>query len=317
MKFNADGKFVNAQTSGTETASSTADRVVYHDGKLYVVATVTGQGMTVGEDEWEKAVEADATLPTLFLMAINANNLADVTYVKSLSSIANKAEKPTLVVQNKALNYINGNLYLTGAVNGGLSADGVTVDTEGTKLKGFVLKANAEDGTILAMGVNDKKTAGITNYFGVYEGENAIYTLGYDMAQNKSAILFTYNKSDLTKTGEFSVSNLASGAICAPMLVDDNRLLLMSRGKAAPLTFVNTETQLDGFSNWGSMYCLYTISDVPTAIKGVSSVVNGTDKVDVYSINGVRVKTDVLIENATQNLAKGIYVIGNKKVVVK
>lgn len=317
MKFNADGKFVNAQTSGTETASSTADRVVYHDGKLYVVATVTGQGMTVGEDEWEKPVEADATLPTLFLMAINANNLADVTYVKSLSSIANKAKNPTLVVQNKALNYINGNLYLTGAVNGGLSADGVTVDTEGTMLKGFVLKANAEDGTILAMGINDKKTTGITNYFGVYEGENAIYTLGYDMAQTKSAILFTYNKSDLTKTGEFSVSNLASGAICAPMLVDDNRLLLMSRGKAAPLTFVNTETQLDGFSNWGSMYCLYAISDVPTAIKSVSSVVNGTDKVDVYSINGVRVKTDVLIENATQNLAKGIYVIGNKKVVVK
>lgn len=317
MKFNSDGKFVNVQASGTETASSTADRVVYHDGKLYVVATVTGQGMTVGEDEWEKPVEADAALPTLFLMAINADNLADVTYVKSLSSIANKAKKPTLVVQNKALSYVNGNLYLTGAVNGGLSADGVTVDTEGNMLKGFILKANAEDGTILAMGINDKKAAGITNYFGVYEGDNTIYTLGYDMAQTKSAILFTYNKSDLSKTGELSVSNLASGAICAPMLVDDNRLLLMSRGKATPLTFVNTDTQLNGFSDWGSMYCLYTISDVPTAIKNISSVVNGTDKVDVYSINGVRVKTAVSAENAVQNLAKGIYVVGNKKVVVK
>lgn len=317
MKFNADGKFVNAQTAGTATASSTADRVVYHDGKLYVVATVTGQGMTVGEDEWEKTVEADASLPTLFLMAINANNLADVVYVKSLSSIANKAKKPTLVVQNKALSYVNGNLYLTGAVNGGLSADGVTVDTEGTALKGFILKANAEDGIILAMGVNDKKAAGITNYFGVYEGENTIYTLGYDMAQSKSAILFTYNKSDLTKTGEFAVSNLASGAICAPMLVDGNKLLLMSRGKAAPLTFANTENQLEGFSDWGSMYCLYAISDVPTAIKNISYAANGADKVDVYSINGVRIKTGVSLENATLNLAKGVYVVGNKKIVVK
>lgn len=317
MKFNADGKFVNVECAGTETASSTADKVVYHGGKLYVVATVTGQGMTVGEDEWEKPVEADAALPTLFLMAINANNLADVIYVKSLSSIANKNNKPTLVVQNKALNYINGNLYLTGSVNGGLSADGVTVDTEGTQLKGFILKANAEDGTILAMGINDKNAAGITNYFGVYEGENTIYTLGYDLGQTKSAILFTYNKSDLTKTGELSVSNLASGANCAPMLVDDNRLLLMSRGKAAPLTFMNTDTQLAGFSDWGSVYCLYTISDVPTAIKNISYVANGADKVDVYSINGVRVKTGVSAENATQNLAKGIYVIGNKKVVVK
>lgn len=317
MKFNADGKFVNVECAGTETASSTADKVVYHDGKLYVVATVTGQGMTVGEDEWEKPVEADAALPTLFLMAINANNLADVTYVKSLSSIANKANKPTLVVQNKALNYINGNLYLTGSVNGGLSADGFTVDTEGTQLKGYILKANAEDGTILAMGINDKKAVGITNYFGVYEGENTIYTLGYDLTQSKSAILFTYNKSDLTKTGELSVSNLAAGAICAPMLVDGNKLLLMSRGKAAPLTFMNTDTQLAGFSDFGSMYCLYTISDVPTAIKNISYAANGADKVDVYSINGVRVKTGVSAENATQNLAKGIYVIGNKKVVVK
>lgn len=187
MKFNAEGNYVAAVHAGTETATSSADRVVYHDGKLYVVGTVTGQGMTIGE----KTVEADASLVTLFLMAINTNNLADVTYVKSLSSIANKNEKmPTLIVQNKALSYINGNLYLTGLVNGGLSADGVTVDTESTVLKGFILKANAESGTILAMGINDKNEKGISGYFGVYEGENTIYTFGYDMAQSKSAILF-------------------------------------------------------------------------------------------------------------------------------
>ena len=216
------------------------------------------------------------------------------------------------------MDYIGGNLYLTGGINGGLTADDITLNTNSTVYKGFVAKVQASDGKALAMGVNDQKNNGITNYFGVYEGANTIYALGYDMAQSSSAILFTYDKNTLAKQSEIKFSNLGSGAINAPLLADGNNLLLMTRGKAAPLTFLGTDTQFEGFSDWGVAYCLYSISDVPTGIKNLStSTADASALVNVYTLSGICVKQNISAAEATQDLAKGIYVVGGKKVVVK
>lgn len=39
--------------------------------------------------------------------------------------------------------------------------------------------------------------------------------------------------------------------------------------------------------------------------------------VDVYTIGGVKVKSGVAASNATEGLAKGIYIVNHKKVIVK
>ena len=39
--------------------------------------------------------------------------------------------------------------------------------------------------------------------------------------------------------------------------------------------------------------------------------------VDVYTIDGVLIKRNVKAAEATRNLAKGIYIVGKKKVLVK
>lgn len=314
FQLDKDGYYKQGLTADdNEKVPSAVDRIVFANGKLYVAGTVTGDGLRLTG----KKVQGDASFASLFLAAVNTDYM-EASYVKSFASAANaNAAKPAFVIQNKALNYVDGNLYLTGALNGGLTADGVTVNTNSTFLKGMVVKASAEDGKVLSMGINDQAAKGITNYFGVYEGANTLYTFGYDMAQSSSAILFTYDKSTLAKQGEIKFSNLAGGAANAPLLVDGNKLLMMTRGKAAKgLTFLGTDTQLAGFSDWGVTYCLYGISDVATGIKatGVAAMAN---KVNVYTLSGICVKQQVSAAEATQGLAKGIYVVGNQKVVVK
>lgn len=48
-----------------------------------------------------------------------------------------------------------------------------------------------------------------------------------------------------------------------------------------------------------------------------AAVISGSEKVNVYTIDGVLVKKNVKATTAVQGLQKGIYIIGNKKVAVK
>lgn len=316
FKFDKNGCYQNSLLPDENASvSSQVDKVALNGETLYLAGQVKGNGLYLADQK----MEASATLSTLFLASIKTTTL-NVNYVKTFTSGLNANEvesKRTFTIQNKALDYIGGNLYLTGGLNGGLTADDVTINTNSTKFKGFVVKVQASDGKALTMGINDQKEEGITNYFGVYVGESTIYALGYDMAQSSSAILFTYDKSNLAKQSEIKFSNLGSGAVNAPLLADGNKLLLMTRGKATPLTFLGTDTQFEGFSDWGVAYCLYSISDVSTGIKKISSVPNASDNVNVYTVSGVCVRQQVSPAEATLGLAKGIYVVGNKKVVVK
>ena len=316
VKLTEDGYYQNSLLPDENVSvSSQVDKVVLNGDNLYLAGQVEGNGLYLADQK----VEASATLSTLFLASVKTTTL-NVNYVKTFTSglNANKEEnKRTFAIQSKALDYIGGNLYLTGAINGGLEADGVSVNTNSSVLKGVVIRVSAADGKVLTMGVNDQKQTGISNYFGVYEGKNTLYALGYDMAQSSSAILFTYDKGTLAKQDEIKFSNIGSGAINAPLLADGNKLLLMTRGKAAPLTFLGTDTQFAGFSDWGVAYCLYTISDVPTTEINHAVTEGLVEKVDVYTLSGILVKQKVDAAEATQGLQKGIYVVGAEKVVVK
>ena len=55
--------------------------------------------------------------------------------------------------------------------------------------------------------------------------------------------------------------------------------------------------------------------DVPTGIDDVT--VDGNEIVDVYSITGVKVRSNVARAAAADGLAPGIYIVGNKKLLVR
>ena len=67
----------------------------------------------------------------------------------------------------------------------------------------------------------------------------------------------------------------------------------------------------------GSIDKTITINGVINNIKNVEIVDNENEIVDVYTIDGVLLKRNVKASEATDNLGKGIYIVGKKKVLVK
>ena len=60
-----------------------------------------------------------------------------------------------------------------------------------------------------------------------------------------------------------------------------------------------------------------TINGVINDIQNVEIVEENSEFVDVYTIDGVLLKRNVKASEATDNLSKGIYIVGKKKVLVK
>ena len=304
-KLDKDGYYINSLVGEGSCNLAYIDNIVEKDGKLYVDGRVQGKGYSLGG----KAILADASYQTPYVAAVNASDFT-VDYVNAFAVTANSASR--FVIQNKAMNLFDGNLYLTGGLNGGLAADGVSVNTNATQLKGYIIKVDAATGKVLSMKANDE---GISSYQGVYNGDKTIYAYGYVMVSGVgTAYLFPFAKDEMTSKTQILLTT--AGSDVAPLLADGNQLILMGRGRKATHTFAGTDKTFT-FGAFGATYYSYTINDVPTAIKNISASTNAFDKVDVYSLNGVRVKANVAASEATQGLAKGIYVIGNKKVVVK
>ena len=67
----------------------------------------------------------------------------------------------------------------------------------------------------------------------------------------------------------------------------------------------------------GSIDKTITINGVINDIQNVEIVEENSEFVDVYTIDGVLVKRNVLRSAATEGLTKGIYIVGKDKVLVK
>lgn len=313
VKLDSKGYYLNSIVNNGIVDCAFLDKVVYNNGKLYLDGRVksVGNEITFGG----VTVNASKDFQTQLLLSVNTEDLS-VNYIKSLTSVENV--KKRFVIQNKSAQYLNGYVYFTGLLNGSWQQEGesenIATNHTSAQLKGYVLKMNPETGKVEKAAV--RTDGGIGGFLGVYEGAEKLYAFGYDFSGG--AIVAPINKNTYAVETPIQVCDYGIVGNATTPIVDGENFVMANRGKSAA-SFYGTDKKFENLKNWGSVYYSYKMSDVistginkPT-ISGVASDVI----VDVYTLGGVKVKSGVAASNATEGLAKGIYIVNHKKVIVK
>ena len=313
VKLDSKGYYLNSIVNNGIVDCAFLDKVVYNDGKLYLDGRVksVGNEITFGG----VTVNASKDFQTQLLLSVNTEDLS-VNYIKSLTSVANKSGR--FVIQNKSVQYLNGYVYFTGLLNGSWQQEGesenIATNHTSAQLKGYVLKMNHETGKVEKATV--RTDGGIGGFFGVYEGAEKLYAFGYDFSGG--AIVAPINKNTYAVETPIQVCDYGIVGNATTPIVDGENFVMANRGKSAA-SFYGTDKKFENLKNWGSVYYSYKMSDVIST--GINRpTISGIDSdaiVDVYTIGGVKVKSGVAASNATEGLAKGIYIVNHKKVIVK
>lgn len=313
VKLDSKGYYLNSIVNNGIVNCAFLDKVAYNNGKLYL----DGRVRSVGNDITFGGVKVNASkdFQTQLLLSVNTEDLS-VNYIKSLTSVENVQKR--FVIQNKSAQYLNGYVYFTGLLNGSWKqeseSENIVTNHSSNQLKGYVLKMNPETGRIEKAAV--RTDGGIGGFCGVYEGAEKLYAFGYDFSGG--AIVAPINKNTYAVETPIIVCTYGIVGNATTPIVDGENFVMANRGKSAA-SFYGTDKKFENLKNWGSVYYSYKMSDVistginkPT-ISGVASDVI----VDVYTLGGVKVKSGVAASNATEGLAKGIYIVNHKKVIVK
>lgn len=316
VKLDSKGYYLNSVVNEGVVDCAFLDKVVYNDGKLYLDGRVksVGNEITFGG----VTVNASKDFQTQLLLSVNTEDLS-VNYIKSLTSVANKSGR--FVIQNKSVQYLNGYVYFTGLLNGSWKqeseSENIATNHTSAQLKGYVLKMNPETGKVEKATV--RTDGGIGGFFGVYEGTKKLYAFGYGMgATDRGAIIAPIDKETYAVETPIIVCTYGIVGNATTPIVDGENFVMANRGKSAA-SFYGTDKKFENLKNWGSVYYSYKMSDViSTGINRPTASGSDSDAiVDVYTIGGVKVKSGVAASNATEGLAKGIYIVNHKKVIVK
>ena len=313
VKLDSKGYYLNSIVNNGIVNCAFLDKVAYNNGKLYLDGRVksVGNEITFGG----VTVNASKDFQTQLLLSVNTEDLS-VNYIKSLTSVANKSGG--FVIQNKSVQYLNGYVYFTGLLNGSWKqeseSENIVTNHSSNQLKGYVLKMNLETGRIEKAAV--RTDGGIGGFCGVYEGAEKLYAFGYDFSGG--AIVAPINKNTYAVETPIQVCDYGTVGNATAPIVDGENFVMANRGKSAA-SFYGTDKKFENLKNWGSVYYSYKMSDViSTGInKPTISGINSDAIVDVYTLGGVKVKSGVAASNATEGLAKGIYIVNHKKVIVK
>lgn len=313
-KLDSDGYYSASLVADGTASYEVIDNLAYNNGKIYFNGRVMGDGssITIGET----SITAGSDFRHTIVGSVNTSDLS-VNYVNLITSVANSSSK--FDAQNKNAQYIDGTVYFTGSVNGGLaSADGTTVyfETGATQLRGYVLAIDAESGDV--KGASYNSTTGISNYFGVYVTDSSVLAHGYNMS-TPAAILDEYSTDDYSLTNSISICTYGTVALCGRPCIYGDYFLMMNRGgkngSTVTASFYDTEDTFDLYS-WSAVYYCYKIGDDDSGVSSVALDNNISTNQNVYSTNGILIKESDNFSDAKAGLANGVYVIGNQKVLI-
>lgn len=304
-KLDKDGYYENSIITDNVSFAS-IDQMAIADGKIYLDGRLQGNDAMVTFGD--KSFTASTVKQNLLVASVNAADLS-INYAKVLYPVLNS--KNSFVIQNKGAQVDAETVYFTGSLNGGLSneLDGTAfVETGATNLKGYVIKMDAATGEVAAQ---TYKEGSVSNFFGVYPLETSLYAYGYET--KTGAVLVPFNKASLEVGTLIAITQGGTVAAAACPIIDGDNLVMMNRDNKQE-TYYGTETKSATVNSWSTFYYSYKVNAASTGIVTAKADTNG--KVNVYTTDGILVKSAASADEAKQGLAKGVYVIGNQKVVV-
>ncbi len=196
-------------------------------------------------------------------------------------------------------------------------------NTMGGSLHSRVLSTNRESGNLMYIrfdGTNSSQTSAYT--YGDTKGyelkfkADSLYTLTYDCGcwggnYTGDALVFT-------------IYDVDGDEVCSMETATPNNLeggsgfvsgkLEFKVGRSGSGKLVITHKSTSNYAAGVDNLCLMIEQNIPDNITDAAA--DNNERVDVYTIEGYCIKKNVKASDATKNLRKGIYIIGEKKVVV-
>lgn len=310
LKLDSNGYYTNGLFSTSTATAAYMDKLVYADGKIYANGRISGDGnnFLLGD----KTITPEKSHETMYVASINASDLS-VNYATTVAWATGNAKWG---IHNKCLQCIDGVLYSSGGVQGSFACLANTTNM----YKGYVLALDAASGEIKGSALYNTKS--ISECFGVAVGQTKVFAAGYQFS-GAGGIVVPIDKTTFAAEEAVGLMTYGTSAVGACPIQDGANIVFMNRGGKAnattnEVTFTGTDTKFSNLTAWGVAYYSYKVSDLDTAT-GVeeTNAAEAKANVNVYTADGIEVKSNVSAANATNGLKKGVYVVGNQKVVVE
>ena len=321
-KLDKDGYLLQFLTEDESSIlHATFDQMVIRDNTLYVAGCFHGD--TIGTSTirfGDKSLKFNYNY-NLVYASVKTDDLS-INYFKAFETRSKDKKVHTATCLN--LQYYNDHLYITRKFTGDMADDAVSepfIEAQTERAEAMIIQVNPRTGERLAAGADG---GSVTFSCGVLETKDpaTIWTYGYNLNAGTRCCKYTLSgKRWVRSIEEVIFSNTAVGEIGRP-LIDGQSIVSIARAS-------NNSGQLLGsadtysFYHWGLILCKYTNEDIlpdgnlHTDINGITIQPGSHTRYNVYSLSGVLVRKADTIEDAKQDLAPGIYIIGGKKYIVR
>ncbi len=298
LKLDKDGKYLASLTVNSDKAYAGRDQIcglVWSDGALYFTGMVAdaSASFSIGNAQ----VSPSNDLATLY--AGKADTNLNIDWLTTIESTPNSAGK--VVIQPRGLLCNNGYITATGALNGGMKANGKAVDSGEAKLHGYGVSLNPATGAVDAMVMNPNKV--ISSDFAAYTDGAETTTYGYQMGGagiSACNYLMTYDNATGSLKNQIALcnANITYGAY----FTDTESLYAYPRTSSA-MTILGTDAgeSTGSFDSW-------LVKFSTSGMTGIENVaVNEPDAdapAEYFDLSGRKVL----------NPANGLYIVrrGNK-----
>ena len=327
IKLDGEGNYVSHIKSTGDTTRDQITSLASDGFRIYFAGNLQGnegQQLTVGD----KTVTIANDLDGMLFGCLDTENM-QVSYLKYIKAYGAEDGKHTTQVKN--LCYIDGSLYILGAMKGGFgdeASSAAAISSTGKQLEGFAIKLNPADGKWEGAVCNELN---IGAYLNGFKHDGKLYLFGYRMNKDTGSILDVYPADSWTREDRLSIVTGGGTPTAYDCAFDENSKAVYSLTRGNKAFAFTDGSESDAPQNWGMSLTKHIFNGTQSAssVVGASTVIRGEEgrivveaseptDMHVVDVKGATVfSATVPAGSSSISLSSGIYIANNTKVVVK